>query len=190
MDMSTIVLTLCVVGFTAVAAYIDWRWGKLPNWLTVSCFAAALVFHFTVALFGWNGSPGGILAALDALKWAILGFATGFSILYVLWLIGRGKGGDVKLMGALGAWLMPQATLYVFLVTSVLALLLVLALITRNVISGRWSRVRQDVGAATKTSSKGKKSTAGSNPWQTPIPYGVPVAVATWLVLAFQWMSR
>jgi prepilin peptidase CpaA len=183
MDMSTIILTLCVAAFTAVAAYIDWRWRKLPNWLTVSCFAAALVFHFTVGLFGWGGKPAGIFAALEGLQWALLGFATGFSILCVLWLIGGGKGGDVKLMGALGAWLMPQATLYVFFITCIFVLALVLSLIVRSALTGRWRRMRKDlaIGKAARN-----KNDDAKNPWQRRVPYGVPVAMATWLVLAFQ----
>lgn len=187
--MSTVLLAIFVVAFTAVAAFIDWRWGKLPNWLTVPCFAAALVFHFVAGFVGWSGEAGGWQAAWQGLGWAMLGFATGFSILWVLWVIGGGKAGDVKLMGALGAWLLPQTTLYVFIITCVFVVALVLSLVGWNLVTGRWSQMQKDLGTADK-SAGGRKKAAANDPWQRRVPYGVPVALATWIVLAFQICSK
>lgn len=178
MDISTVLLTLCVAAFTATAALIDWRTRKLPNWLNVSCLVGALVFHFAVGLL----SPeGGIWVALDRLMWALLGFATGFSILFVLWAIGQGGGGDVKLMGALGAWLMPQMTLFVFIGTYVLVLLLILFLLAWSLLTGQWGKITKE---ASKRRGKKKKADVRKRPWQRVIPYGVSVALATWLILA------
>jgi prepilin peptidase CpaA len=179
-DQTTILLTLFVVAFTALAAYTDWRWGKLPNWLTVSCFATALVFHFVVGYFGFGAdSTGGWLAAGQRLLWALLGFATGFSILFVLYVTAGGLGGDVKLMGAIGAWLMPTATLYVFLLACLFVAILMVGAVSWKLLTGRWSQVRRDI------KEKSKKAPA-ANPWRRAIPFGVPVAFATWGVLAFQ----
>jgi len=90
MILPNLVFVLVVGAFTAVAAVSDLRTRRLPNWLTVPAFAAGLLAHTVV-----NGFAG--------LGFALLGFATGFGLLLVLWLIGGGGGGDVKLMGALGA---------------------------------------------------------------------------------------
>jgi prepilin peptidase CpaA len=188
--LSTILLALFVAAFTAVAAYVDWRWGKLPNWLTVPCFAAALVFHFVMGLMGWSGETAGWQAAFTELGWAILGFATGFSILWVLWVIGGGKAGDVKLMGALGAWLLPQSTLYVFIIACVFVVALVLSLIGWNLVTGRWSKMQKDLGKSEKSGATRKKSNGVGDPWQRRVPYGVPVALATWIVLVFQLCSK
>ena len=72
---------ILIVVFTLAAAVSDWRTRKLPNWLTVSALAAALLLHT-------------ILAGLPGLANALLGFAVGFGILLVLWLIG-GSGGEL-----------------------------------------------------------------------------------------------
>jgi len=111
MDPLKAFYVVIVATFVLVAAISDYRTRRLPNWLTVPACGAAIVLHTAV-----NG--------LTGLTFAMLGFATGFSILLVLWLIGGGGGGDVKLMGALGAWLGASLTVHVFLFTAALAALL------------------------------------------------------------------
>ena len=76
--------------FTPVALLIDVKTKKIPNKLTVPVFAVGLLFQIAVGF--------GLLFALG-------GFAVGFGLMLVLWLIGGSGGGDVKFMGALGVWL-------------------------------------------------------------------------------------
>ena len=99
-------LPVVIIGcITLVAAVIDVRTRRIPNWFTVPVLAGGLIFHTITG--GW----GGLLTALG-------GFVTGFGILLVLWLMGGGGGGDVKLMGAVGAWLGAWLTLMVFLLSA------------------------------------------------------------------------
>ena len=99
-------LPVVIIGcITLVAAVIDVRTRRIPNWFTVPVLAGGLIFHTVTG--GW----GGLLTALG-------GFVTGFGILLVLWLMGGGGGGDVKLMGAVGAWLGAWLTLIVFLLSA------------------------------------------------------------------------
>ena len=114
MNAAQLIPAAAVAGFTLTAAVCDYRTKKLPNWLTVPAFAAGLVFHVVSGAMhhGFSGSLSGLLFALG-------GFATGFGILLVLWLIGGGGAGDVKMMGALGGWLGATMTLYVFFVSVV-----------------------------------------------------------------------
>ena len=79
-----------IVLFTVVCLVTDVRTGRLPNWLTVPMFALGFLVH-TLA-HRWLG-----------LQFSLLGFATGFGVLFVLWVFGGGGGGDVKMMSALGA---------------------------------------------------------------------------------------
>ena len=87
-----VVLLLCVGAFTLAAAVCDLRSRKIPNKMTAPMCVAGIVYQ--VAFFG-----------LDGLWTALLGFAAGFGILFVLWMIATAGGGDVKLMAALGTWL-------------------------------------------------------------------------------------
>ena len=42
-----IIVALFAMAFTGVAMYFDLKWRKIPNWLTVSTFAAGLLFYIT-----------------------------------------------------------------------------------------------------------------------------------------------
>ena len=100
LNASQIVFLIAVLVFTVVAAVSDIRTRKIPNRMTVPMCLAGLVYQ--VAFF-----------QLDGLWAALGGFATGFGILFVLWMIGTAGGGDVKLMGALGPWMGAMLTLKV-----------------------------------------------------------------------------
>lgn len=93
----------CLLVLVAAAAIIDLSRGKVPNWLTypavlVGLAVAGLLEAWprlaqVVAFKGWPdlGSSG-------------LGLAVGFLPLFVFYRMGAGLGGgDVKLMGAVGA---------------------------------------------------------------------------------------
>ena len=174
MDPSTIkiiVMSLFIAGFTGVAAYVDWRTQKLPNWLTVSCLVSALLFHFIAGFFGENGGLG---TALIQLGWAVVGFATGFGILLVLWLIGGGGGGDVKMMGAMGAWLMPQLTLYVFIISAFITVLFYF----RQIMSGEAAKMKKAMKTAERTKTKPKIQRHHAH-------YAFRAGLAVWLVLGY-----
>jgi len=169
---------IAVAGFTLAAAFSDLRTRKLPNWLTVPAFAAALVVHTAVS-------------GLAGLWLSLLGFALGFGILLVLWLMGGGGGGDVKLMGALGAWLGPTLTLQVFLVSAVAIVILAggtlflafvgrgFRYVQRRYLAGRWA-------APANTLKSDEKWLAQRQRFRI-LPYAVPVALSTWVVLALAW---
>ncbi len=163
--------------FTVAAAITDFFTRKVPNQLTVSAFAAAVILHTVV-----NGFAG--------LGFAMAGFATGFGILLVLWLIGGGGGGDVKLMGALGAWLGASLTLQVFFVGTALAAVAAAGIILSGLMTRGYKAVNRRYLAS---ASAGGQSAADEQARRLRqqrrrlMPFAIPVALGTWLVLAVAW---
>lgn len=86
-SMVQIVLLLCTV---LPAAAFDLRYRKIPNWLSVSGFVAALAAHLVL---------GGLTGLLNSLA----GFATAFALYFSLYLLHAMGAGDVKIMAAVGA---------------------------------------------------------------------------------------
>jgi prepilin peptidase CpaA len=168
-----------VILFTAAAAVADVRTRRLPNWLTVPAFAAALVFH-------------AVTGGLSGLGGALGGFAIGFGVLFVLWLIGGGGGGDVKLMGALGAWLGPIPTLLVVFLSSVFAVLGAVGMMGVDLVTQGFSPLRRKYFAKEITAGKQRRPPATAEEQRRlrnkrrVLPYAAPVALATWLVLAWR----
>lgn len=165
--------------FTAVAAVLDYRTRKIPNWLTVSAAVLGLAYHvFT---------PGG-MGPLSALA----GFAIGFGLLLLPWLLGGGGMGDVKLLAALGAWLGPVLILVSFGLAAGIAAFAAIAIMTGSAVTEGFGRTRHRYVGSASGSAAGGSAAGGSSdtaPARKPrrvLPFAVPVAVATWLVLG--WM--
>ena len=180
METGRVVFIVCVVAFTAIAAVCDLRTKRLPNVLTVVALTCALLFH---GIFGLV--DGGFAQATWQLLFALAGFATGFSILFVLWLMGSGGGGDVKFMGALGAWLGAAATLKVFLVSAGLIVVGAIGVLV-------WEFCRLGMGRTKTRYLDREPLRSATNPEKAArqaqrrrlLPFGLPAALATWLVLA------
>lgn len=180
-DPSLWILVAVVAVYLLTASVLDVRTRRLPNWLTVPMFAAGLVFHAVTG--GWLG-----------LGTALGGFATGFGILLVLWLIGGGGGGDVKLMGALGAWLGPLPTVIVFVGSSVIAITGMVLLFFITLMQTGYIQARQRYLVPRKAGAgaavAGDTSVASRRSHKRAMPYAVPVAISTAIVLVWQVLVR
>lgn len=172
MEPIQIALIVFVVLFTFSAAWIDWRTKKLPNKMTVPAFGAGVLFHVV-----WGALDGGALGAGQHLLFSLGGFATGFAILFVLWVIAGGGGGDVKFMGALGAWLGPTQTLIVFLVGAVL-------IAFGSFLMMAWSFLSIGAMRTKERYLSSDKSTEKARARRRMLPFAVSTALATWIVLA------
>ena len=150
------------------AAIIDWRTEKVPNHLTFPAIAAGLLFWAIVGLStdGLGGAGGNLLAAL-------LGFACGFVPFAILWLGGGIGGGDVKLMGAVGAI---SASWQVVLSTAVYGL--ILAAVWAVALMIRHGMVRRTLGriwsAALHTGGGVKAEPVSDSP---TVPFAAALAV-------------
>jgi len=116
------------------AAVTDIRSGKVYNVLTYSAVLAGLALNATVGI--------GLSAAL-------LGLATGFVPMFVIYLAGGLGGGDVKLMAAVGAFLGAYPTLFALLYTCLIGgILAFTVLLWKEGFTGAWMRVRHKTAAA------------------------------------------
>jgi prepilin peptidase CpaA len=163
-------LAALVALFTAACAVVDYRTKKIPNWLTVPAAGAGLVYHLL--------SPHGI-----GPLWALAGFAIGFGLLLVPWLLGGGGMGDVKMLAALGVWLGPVGILTAFGLGAMLAAFGMVGVLVGSACSEGFSRTRKRY--ATVAASGGSVSAAPKRVRRV-LPFAVPMALGTWLVLG--WM--
>ena len=182
-----ILFLVCVGLFTAAAALCDVRTRRIPNRLTVPVFVLGLVYQ--IVFNGWSGAESSSGIAEAGLKNALLAFAMGFGTLFVLWLIGGGGGGDVKLMGALSVWLGFQPTLLVMMASTVFVLVGTLAVMGWSLISKTPSKTTAKFIATskpTKPEMQPVRETVEERQNRRIMAYGVPVALATWAVVLWK----
>ncbi len=153
----------CVVAL--LAGIWDWRFRRIPNWLTVSGLLAGLVVN--VILSRWPG-----------LKDALLGALLGLGVLLPFVLIRSLGAGDWKLAGALGGCIGPCPVLSVLMVTVLLAGVMALATV---IWSGRLKKTLINIvhllGALFSLRMPGSEVSL-DDPKSTKIPFGVAMAAA------------
>ena len=81
-----------VIGASLIAAVLDLKARRIPNWLCVPLFAAGLIWA------AWQGGVDGLGQAFLAGVVLALPFV-------ILFIFAGGGAGDAKLMAAIGAWL-------------------------------------------------------------------------------------
>lgn len=182
LDLSagSLVLVLVAATFTVVAAIWDLRTRRIPNSLTFPVFLAGWVFQGLDR--GWAGIGD-----------AALGFLVGFGILFVLWVIGGGGGGDVKLMGALSVWLGFRLTLLVMIVSTGFVVLITAGVLATQILT-RGIKASRAKYLATGKVTRSEIARGEPTPTETVaqrqsrrvLPFAVPVALATWAVIAWK----
>jgi prepilin peptidase CpaA len=168
---------ISTVAFTLVAAWFDWRFRRIPNWLTVSGVVAGITLHGILA--GWHG-------ALFALAGAGLGL-----ILLLPPVLMRVLGaGDWKLMGAVGAFLGPVLLLYVLFV-SILAsgLMAAVQMISTGRVAETFRNMIVLVRGFFSFGLKPNAQVSLDNPHSLKLPFGIAVAAATLICFcAARWI--
>ena len=147
------------------AGILDWRYRRIPNWLTVSGLAAGVAVN--TILYRWPG-----------LKAALLGTVLGLGLLLPFVLVRSLGAGDWKLAGALGACLGPRQLLSVLMGTILVAGVMALALV---IWKGRLKRTLLNMAhllAALFSLRMPGSEVSLDDPESTKIPFGVAMAVA------------
>lgn len=157
----------CLFGSLSIAAVTDLKSRRIPNIVTYSTIAFAVLIYSLVA--GWTG-----------LAFSLKGTVCGLGLLLVPYLLGGMGAGDVKLMAAVGAVLGVDHTVYAFLVVALLGgVVSVAVLVARGeslqVAKRLWNAYCCAFGgvgaAALQTDRKTLK--------QKGLPYGVVIACGT-----------
>ncbi|MBN2144840.1 MAG: prepilin peptidase [Candidatus Aureabacteria bacterium] len=113
-----------------IAAYLDLKNGTIPDWLTLTVTAAAIIISF-------------FCRGLTGLAGSMLGWAIGFFPFYVLHRMGGMGGGDVKLMGMVGALGGAGFIIYCYWYTALVGLIMALGLLLiKGKIKEGWIRTR------------------------------------------------
>jgi prepilin peptidase CpaA len=181
MTVTQLLMFAPMIALLVWAAVVDLRFRRIPNWLTFSLALAGLAQSFTPV---HTVSPGP----------AALGLLTGFGVTFLLFAIGALGGGDVKLLAAIGALIGPMPALVVFAISAVIGMVIVLA---QAAAQGRLTRLFRNSaviaaalvhadGASLEQIGETGKACSGGGPGATgkPLPYAVPLLLATLLTLA------
>jgi prepilin peptidase CpaA len=93
---------LAVLALATVAAMLDHRTGRIPNWLTVGALLCALPLHAWVTT---SVSPDHSVVdhGLEGMKWSVFGACACGLPMLINWYFGWVGGGDFKLVAAMGA---------------------------------------------------------------------------------------
>ncbi|HXY15871.1 MAG TPA: A24 family peptidase [Terriglobales bacterium] len=160
-----------VVG--AIAGYTDYRWRRIPNWLTVP--ALLLGIGLKSATDGWHGA-----------KSSLLGAALGLLILLPFVLLRSLGAGDWKLIGALGAFLGPGNLITVLFATVLIAGVMALIVVIWKKRLGKTLRNIGTMLAAMASLHLPSKEVSLDNPESSKIPFGVAAAIAVVLFAVSQ----
>ena len=155
---------IAAVLIAIIAGVLDWRYRRIPNWLTASGLAAGVVIN--TVLYRWPG-----------LKTALLGALLGLGLLLPFVMIRSLGAGDWKLAGALGACLGPRQLMSVLVGTILVAGVMALGLV---IWKGRLQRTLRNiahlVGALFSLRMPGSEVSL-DDPQSTKIPFGVAMAL-------------
>ncbi|MCA8990907.1 MAG: prepilin peptidase [Planctomycetaceae bacterium] len=175
---ATLIMIAATGIFTAAAAVWDTRTRRIPNFLTLPMLGLGLVYQIAVSfMFGWEHLLDGVL-----------GFVVGFGILFVLWFVGSGGAGDVKLMGALSIWLGFRLTLYVLFVSICAVILGTVGVVLFSVVTKGFRNTKSQYVGTGKTPSgaKPKAESVDDKQKRRFMAFATPVAIATWAVLLWK----
>ncbi|HJS08833.1 MAG TPA: A24 family peptidase [Pirellulales bacterium] len=158
-----------------VAAYIDGKQLKVPNWITFPMILSGWVFNTAVS--GWEG-----------LGLSLLGTAVGLALLLPAYAIGGMGAGDVKLLAGVGAWVGSGVTFYAFCLSAIVGGVIAVAMV---VCRRGWTRHKNQflmiLNEIATVGSPSELATIAAERKSSMLllPYGIPIAIGT--ILYFFW---
>jgi prepilin peptidase CpaA len=158
-----------------VAAIIDWRTFRLPNWLTLGGVAVGLAMSVLPQGIGFLES--------------LLGAGTGLVLLLPLYALGMTGAGDVKLMAMVGAFLGVPNVLFALMFTLVVGGMAAIGFaIWRRRVARMVLNARDLVQLTALAAVHGQRPAPGSIASVGKLPYGVCVCIGTFAWLAWPYV--
>jgi prepilin peptidase CpaA len=155
------------VALAIVAAVVDVRERRIPNWLTYSGILLAVALRFLY--FRWNG-----------LASAIAGTIVAGGIMLVFYVVRAMGAGDVKLMAAIGSLVGPSQAITVLLATAIFGGVLAFAY---AIYRKRAGSILRNVASVLRFHSWGGLHVHPEinldNPSALRMPYGLAIAAGT-----------
>jgi len=177
MTWHALVVFAPLVLMLALAAAVDMRQRRIPNALTGMLALTGLMQSF---LPGHTASP----------LQSFLGLLVGGGLLLALFALRAVGGGDVKLLAGAGAWLGVKLVFQVFLLEAVLGMLLVLASCARHgrlrLLMNNSMLLATNIAHVNQLGTDHVAATgASARSVDRPLPYAVPIFMATIIILSF-----
>ena len=148
---------------------MDLAYRRIPNWITVPAVLVALIYHMAAYGLTRGATHGGA------------GLLVGCMLLIVPFMLGGMGGGDVKLLGALGAWLGWRSIVNVFIYAAWVGALWAVIIMVRNRRLWPWL-TNLWLNRTAKHSGKSRNRTAADR--QT-IPYAAAIGAGYLVFLTY-----
>ncbi len=173
MDLSQIIFehwhVKVVSAVLILAAWIDGKELRVPNWITFPMVLSGLVYSTCVG-------------GLSGLSAGLLGMCVGLLTLMPLYAVGGMGAGDVKLMAGIGAWMGWKVTFAAFCVSTIVgAIMAVIMVLWRKslqhhyanflLILSEWMVIRNPYELS--------RIAAERKPTMLLLPYGIPICIGT-----------
>lgn len=152
-----------------VAAYIDGKQLRVPNWLTFPMVLSGLAFHLFAA--GWPG-----------LEMSLSGMFVGLLCLLPLYAVGGMGAGDVKLMAGIGAWLGAAITFSAFCASTIVGAFMAIWMVwRRKSFQHHYANFWMILTEFTQIKNPRELSqiAAERKPRMLLLPYGIPICIGS-----------
>lgn len=153
-----------------VAAYIDGKQLRVPNWITFPMVFSGLLFNTL--------NPDGM-----GFLWALVGMFVGLLCLLPLYAVGGMGAGDVKLMAGVGAWLGWQTTLYSFAATAIVGAVMAIVMVwyRKSFVKhyGNLLTILHEWKTLYRNPRELSRIAAERKPSMFLLPYGIPICIGS-----------
>ncbi|HKA18579.1 MAG TPA: prepilin peptidase [Blastocatellia bacterium] len=162
-------LTALTLLSATTAAYFDFRWRRIPNWLVAATIVLSLSYH------SWS-------SGLEGFKASGAGLLVGGALLFPLYLLKGMGAGDVKFFAAIGAAVTFQHIIAVFVFAALIAGGMALfRVVAAHAFVATLSNIADILNRFFHGRIGPHPVARLANENALVIPFGVSVAAATWL---------